>query len=467
MNRVNLYIVSVTIWVPVLKSQGPRYRAIADAIADAVAGGDLAAGDRLPPHRELADALGVTVGTVSRGYADAERRGLITGEVGRGTFVRGARGLDPWPEPSDAPEVVDLSLSLPARVPGEGELLAAALRRIAGAPGVGDLLRYQPNTGDPRQLAGAARWLGKVGVEVRASDVLITAGSQHALTVVFGALLRRDAVVLAGELTYPSVQVIARLFGVRLRPVELDGEGMCPDALERACRQEPRPAAVYVIPTLQNPTSATQSIDRRRAIARVAAAHDLWIIEDDIHALLPPEPPAPIATMAPERTIYLSSVAKCLVPGLRIGFVSAPPALRARLLTAIHATMWMPPPLMVEVTSQWLSDGTADHLLVAKRRETMRRQTLVGRLLAGHEIRTDPHGYQLWLELPEPWHADEFVAAARERGVLIIGAGAFAVGRRHTPQAVRISIGVPSWAALESALTALGDLLQSGAAPPY
>lgn len=457
----------VTIWVPSLPKRGPRYRALADAIASAVGDGTLSAGDRLPTHRELADVLGVTVGTVSRGYAEAERRGLIAGEVGRGTFVRGARSLEPWPDAATSSEAIDLSLSLPVRLPHEGALLAETLRRIASEPRVSDLLSYRPHTGDPRQLARAAEWVGRVGLDVTAGDVLITAGSQHSLNVVFGALFRSDAIVLAAELTYPSVKLIARSFGVRLRAVELDEQGICPEAVARACRQEPRPAALYVVPTLQNPTTATQSVERRRTLASIAAEHELWIIEDDIHAMLPPQPIAPIATFAPERTIYLSSVAKCLAAGLRLGFIAAPAALRPRLLGGIHSTMWMPPPLMVEVTSQWIGDGTATALLADKRQETMRRQRLAQRLLSSYDIRADPAGYQIWLQLPEPWHADEFVEAARQRNVLVIGAGAFAVGRRQTPQAVRISIGVPSLVALQAGLTTIADILAGGASPSY
>lgn len=456
----------MTIWTPNLSNRGPRYRAIADAIADAVAAGQLAAGDRLPPQRDLADAIGVTVGTVSRGYAEAERRGLIAGEVGRGTFVRGARATDPWPQPGDDAGAVDLSLSLPAHLANEGALLAETLRQIAADREVSGLLRYQPQSANRRQLDIATSWLGRVDLNVSAEQVLFTAGSQHGLNVAFAALFRKDAVVLTSELTYPSVKQIARSLGIRLRPVAMDDEGMCPDAMARACRIEPRPAGVYLVPTLQNPTTATQSAARRRAIADVATAHELWIVEDDIHALLPPQPIAPLATYAPDRTVYLSSVAKCLVPGLRTGFIAAPAALRARLLGGIHATMWMPPPLMVEVTCRWISDGTADQLLVDKRRETNRRQQLAQRVLGHHDIRADPNGYQLWLQLPEPWHADEVVAAARERDIIIIGAGAFAIGRQ-APRAVRVCIGAPSITSLQTALATLDDILTDGAAPSY
>ncbi len=457
----------MTIWKPTLLDDVPRYRAIADAIAHDLAEGRLRAGDRLPPHRDLADALGVTVGTVSRGYAEAERRGLTRGEVGRGTFLSGASSLDPWPEPASDSAIVDLSLSLPVSLPEEGRALAETLRQIGSDGGADACLAYQSQSANAHQRSIASTWLKQLGLSVGADEVLVTAGSQHALNVVLSALFQPGQVVLTEALTYPSIKSQARAFGIRLRGVEMDEEGMCPDALERACRLEPRPAGLYLVPTLQNPTSAILPEERRLALARVAENQGLWIIEDDVHAFLPAESPTPIAVYAPERTLYLASVAKCLAPGLRTGFLAAPAALRARLLSGIHTSMWMPPPLMVEVTTRWLADGTAERLIAAKRRETESRQRLAQRVLGEHRPRAHPSGYQIWLELPEPWHTDEFVARARERGVITVGAGAFAVSRTYVPQAVRLSIGLPTRPALERGLTTINEILNGHAAPTY
>ncbi len=457
----------MTIWAPDLPPNKARYRAIADAIAASVRDGELSPGDRLPTHRDLADRLGGTVGTVSRGYAEAERRGLVVGEVGRGTFVRGERTGDAWPAPVGPGEVIDLSLSLPARVPEEGPLLADTLGQLAADPALGELLTYRSQTATPEQLDVVCAWLLEVGIRARPSDVLVTAGSQHSLNIAFSALFPRGSVVLAGALTYPSIKAITRTSGLRLRGVAIDEGGMCPDAALRACRQEPKPRGLYIVPTLQNPTSATLSIERRRAFAELAESEDLWIIEDDIHARLPPEPDTPIASLAPHRTVYLSSVAKSLVPGLRTGFLAAPERVHPRLLAAIHASVWMPPPLMVEVTCRWLRDGTAHRLLAAKRRETARRQRLAQEILARHTLRADPHGYQVWIELPEPWHADEFVASARKRGVIVVGGGAFAIGRSNIPQAVRLSLGQPNITDLKVGLSIIDELLQTGGVPSY
>lgn len=462
----------MTMWKPELVDEASRegsiYHAIARAIGDDVTSGRLRPGDRLPTHRRLARELGVTVGTVSRGYAEAERRGLTRGEVGRGTFVRGESAADPWPDSSAEAAMIDLGLSLPTRLAEEGTLLAATLREIADDPPMaGALLAYRPATASRRQREVAAAWLAGLGLPVAADCLLVSAGSQHALNVVMSGVFRPGQVLLTAELTYPSLKSQARAHGVRLRGLELDDEGVLPAAVERACHLEPRPAGLYLVPTIHNPTGATLSPERRTVLARLADEHDLWIVEDDIHAFLPADPPRPIAAEAPDRTIYLASLSKCLAPGLRTGFVAAPEALHSRLLAAIHSSLWMAAPLMVEVTTRWIADGTAGRLIVAKRRECEDRQRLARRILSGHRLRSHPSSHFLWLELPEPWCSDEATVQARERGVIVSGAGAFAVGRSNVPQAIRLSLGAPPRDELERGLSILAELLAGGAAPAY
>ena len=453
---------------PPLSPDQPRYLAIADAIAQAIQIGQLGGGDRLPPQRELADELGVTVGTVSRGYAEAERRGLVFAEIGRGTFVRKPGQSELWPEEKGDPDVIDLGLNLPVRLPDEGGLYAEALRGVANESNMAELLTYHPESGTASQLSCAVEWLRRLGFgDAEQNNALITAGSQHGLNVVFSALFGKGAVVLAEELTYPPLKTIAKTFGVRLRPVAMDREGICPEALEEACARGPLPVGLYTTPTIQNPTTATQSLKRRQSIAEIAERYELLIVEDDIHGLLPPEPITPIAGIAPERVIYLTSLSKGLAPGLRIGFFFAPSEFRPRLLAAIHSTMWMAPPLTVEVACRWISDGTAERLLAAKRLEINSRQQMVRKILSGQQIRTDPFGYSVWLELPDPWNADELVATMQQRGVIVLGAGAFALNRSRVPQAVRLSIGNSSRSALESALTTLSAVLEEGSAHFY
>ena len=461
------YIDTMTIWIPELDQKLPRYLAIATAIEHAVDTGQLNPGDRLPPQRDLADALHVTVGTVSRGYTEAERRGYTYGEVGRGTYIRNPESLDPWPDNSPEPEEVDFSLSLPVILREEKEAFSQTLRDISADPKCGRLLNYYHDSALPTQKEAVANWLSKINIACDPQQLLITAGSQHGLNVVLPALLQQGQTLLTADLTYPSIKSQCRSFGIRIRGLEMDDEGICPDALKHACEQENKPSALYLVPTLQNPTSAVMSLQRRQALIEIAQKHKLWIIEDDVHSFLITDPPPALVSLAPHQTIYLSSVAKCLTPGLRTGFLLAPQELRPKLLAGIHSTMWMPPPLMVEVTARWFQNGTADRLIELKRQENHRRQQLAQNILAKYQPKSHPFGIMLWLELPDPWYSEHLIALARERGVKLIGAGAFAVNRRTVPQAVRLSIGLPTNAGLERGLRTINELLSNHPGPSY
>lgn len=449
----------MTMWKPALDPDKPRYRALADAIEADLSEGRLKTGDRLPPHRDLADALGVTVGTVTRGYAEARRRGLTTGEVGRGTFLRAPESEDPWAQVGLEAELTDLTFILPVTLPDEGRYLAKTLKELSESPSLHHLVQYQDESSLRHQRIAGSQWLQQLGLQVPPDQLLITAGSQHGLNVALSSLFHVGQTLLCGELTYPSIKGQARAYGLNLRGVTLDDQGICPQALDRACQGDNKPAGLYLVPTLQNPTSAIMSQERRQEIARIAQRHQLLIIEDDVHAFSLEETHAPIITYAPDHTVYLTSLAKCLNPGLRTGYIVAPTNLQARLLTGIHTSMWMGPPLMVEVATRWIQDGTAQHIIQAKRAETQRRQALVTKYLGQYDIKRNASCAQVWLELPEPWSTDEFVTEARENGIKLVGASSFAISRRNAPHAVRFTIGQPSITDLERALAKLAEIL--------
>ena len=455
----------MTIWRPRIEEGAtPLYLAIADAIQNDIEAGVLSIGARLPTHRDLAEYVGVTVGTASRGYAEAERRGLTSGEVGRGTFVRGhdieGHGWQSAPL-SEAGAVIDMSLATPWSIPAEAELLATTLRQIANGPGLNDLLRYDSQTASLGQRAAAASWISRMGMPATPEQTIVTVGAQHAMTVLFSTLLRPGDTVLTGELTYPGMKGIAQMLGLRLRGVAMDEEGLLPDALEVACR-ESSAKALYCVPTIQNPTCAVMTQERRQEIARIAQSHDLLIVEDDVHAFLLDSAPRPLSLNAPERSIHLSTISKSVTFGLRTGFIVAPDPLVERIRAGVRSTIWMPAPLTTELTARWLADGTADHIAKIKREEVRARNALVLEVLGSrYDLMGHESALHFWLRLPEPLRSDECVGQAKQRGVLVAGAEAFAIGRRDVPHAVRVCIGsVPHRDDLRRGLEILGDVLE-------
>ena len=460
----------MTIWHPDLSNRkGPKYRTIAEAIAADIAGGRLAPGERLPPQRELAWALGVTVGTVSRGYAEAERSGLVKGTVGSGTYVlRPGYRQDHAMQIEAALGMLDMSIAFPA--PGdEGDFFAATLRRLADDPKYGALLDYQPQGGTERHRAAGAAWLARTGIAAVPEYVVMTAGAQHGITVTLAALTHPGDRVATECLTYNGIKPVAEMLGVKLEGLPMDEHGLLPDGFEDACKRGPL-RALYCIPTGHNPTTAVMPPARRKAIAEIALRHGVNVIEDDIFASLLPTQHQPISTMVPGLGFCITSLSKAVAPGLRIGFVAGPStAITDRLRLAVRSTCWAATPLTAEIATLWLEDGTAEKILQSRTREAVARLAVVREILGGHRFESVPGHLFVWLYLPEPWRANDFVAEAARRNMRVTPAETFAVGRTEPPHAVRICFGTPSTRdALVAGLKTLAEILAAPAAsgPP-
>lgn len=447
-------------WTPNLAdAHGPRYRAIAEALASDIESGRLPAGSRLPTHRDLAYRLKVTVGTVSRAYSEAERRGLIGGEVGRGTFIR-AR-----PEPVLPAPAPDDMLNMAVNVPSggsEANELSRTLMLLSASPRLAGLLGYQPHVGMPEHRIAVARMLEEQGIAATPERTILTAGAQHALTMALTAILRPGDTLGCEALTYGGVRAAARLHHLKLRGLPMDEQGLCPEGFEAACREGLK--AIYCVPTLHNPTGIVWPIERRRAILEIAERHDVAVIEDDVYGFLADDAPPTLHNLAPHRVFHLNSTSKSLAPSLRIGCLVAPARAAAQIANGVRTTVWMAPPLMAEVVRLWVEDGTAARLVEEKRQAGAARQALARAILDRHGIgyqRGHANAFHLWIPLPEPWHDDSFVAAAREQSVVVSPAWSFATGRRQT-DAIRISLGAPNTIGdIERGVHLLADLMSS------
>lgn len=364
----------MTIWTPSLAGRaGPLYHALADAIAEAIIDGTLPPGTRLPTHRDLAYHLGINIGTVTRAYALARDRGLVDGEVGRGTFVRAegvakAAAASPSftdlalagpafanlhatvacfaelsatpPPPVGAPgshsldriyhaddggdDRLDLSLNYPY-APAQGAALEAGLRRCLDRVTLDAIARYQPPNGMRAHRDAGIAWLHSLGVEVEVDDLLLVAGCQSGFSIATMALARPGETVVHEALTWPGMRAAAVPLGLKLQPLAMDEQGLLPESFEAACREH-RPRLLYTMPTLHNPTAIVMPESRRRAIAEIARRHGVFIIEDDVYGFLLDERPPPLRAFAPEITLYITSLSKSVAAGLRVGYVAAPRA---------------------------------------------------------------------------------------------------------------------------------------------
>lgn len=455
----------MTIWIPDVTPQtgAPMYQTIARALEAGIRDGALSPGDRLPTHRDLADELGVNVGTVSRAYAESERGGWIRGEVGRGTFVRGGspvRGVEErFARPAAGADAIDLSVNLPVAEPAPD--LAEALRRLAAdVDGRGaEWLGYQPPEGALRDREAGRAVLAAHGMDVAIDRIALCAGAQHGLSVSLSAVCRPGDAVAVEELTYPGLRAVVEARGLRVEPVTMDAEGVRPDAFESLCRTRV-PRALYLAPTIQNPTTSTLSRERRESLAAIARHYEVVVVEDDIHRMLVPDAPPPVSAFVPDFSIYIASLSKCLAPGLRVGYLTATSNLLERVVEQIWSSIWMVSPLTAAVATEWVEDGTFERIARGRRVEAAARQDLASEVLAdlpdGFRIHTAPTAFHLWLELGSGWNATAFANAAREAGVAVTPADAFHLGLAGSPHAVRISLsGAPDRATLVRALQIL------------
>lgn len=450
----------MTRWKPVLEETPgvPLYKRIVDALAADIARGRLPPGARLPPHRELAHVLEMSVGVVTRAYDEAASRGLVMGHIGRGTYV-----IDHALPAAERP--IDLSINVPPVV--GAEIIADAVGTLRRRTALMERLTYQPPAGFESDRQAAVAWLRRTAnLEVSSwQNLLWCAGAQNAMAIVVNALCTQDATILCEEATFPGMKSVAQQLRCRLHGIEMDSEGAIPEALDRAA-SETGARLFYTMPTLQNPTTSVMGLARRMDIVRVARAHDLWLLEDDIYACyarslrLPP-----LATLAPERTFYVSSLSKIVAPGLRAGFLVAPAGDPfERCMRASRAFTHSPPGLSAAVASHLLQDGGADEIAGLAVAETRSRTAQVIEALAGlvdlPEVDASLH---FALPMPEI-DAERAIAQAQRSGVLLASPSAFSVSLAPRLTSLRLCVGgAAGGTELGRALDIISKLLRDSA----
>jgi DNA-binding transcriptional MocR family regulator len=428
-----------------------RYKLLVDAFAADIRSGRLPPGTRLPTHRQLAAKERIALVTATRVYAELEAMGLVSGETGRGTFVREAllpRGLG-IDQHAAAAGMVDLNFNYPA-LPGQADLLRGALRQLTSSGDMEALLRYQPHAGRAHERECVARHLACRGLTLAGDQVLIVSGAQHGLAATVMALLHPGDVVATDALTYPGFKVLAETHRLELTPIPATGQGPDLDALALLCKSR-RVRAVYTMPTLHNPLGWVMSNYRRQQLVSIARRHGLLIIEDAAYAFLAKDPPAPLAALAPETTVYVSGLSKSVATGLRVGFVAAPVQWVPAIERTIRATTWNTPGVMTAIACGWLDDGTVARLETEKRRDAMIRQSIAGEILTGLRAVRHPASYFLWLPLPEEVRADQVAMALMRERISVLTAEPFATSV-HLPHAIRLALGSVALDALREAL---------------
>lgn len=449
-------------WTPQISTNaGPIYRGLADAIAGDIEGGRLRPGDRLPPQRRLAEFLEVDLTTVSRGYAEAQSRGLIESQIGRGTFVADRS------KNADAGDLrrgneVDMTMNLPPE-PGDPALLSRMREGLlVVAADLTSLLRYQSPVGAEVDRQAAGVWLSQRGLEPEIDRIAITPGANATLFAILSIIAPDGGIILSEGITYPGAQAIARRCGCRLVGLGEDADGITPEALEQAI-QKHHPRALYLNPTLNNPTTRTMPLSRRKEIAAVLRKHSLPLLEDDAYGALSSAAPPPMASLVPELTWFVGGLAKIFGGGLRLAFTVAPDTRCAyQLGQALKTTAVMPPMVSAAVMTHWIENGTADLVRDFVREEATARQAIASDVLGGFDVEGQPQALNIWLHLPEGTSRADVVARMQGVRIGILPSDPFVVAGER-PEALRICLGGPiSRDELRAALSRLSNTLGTG-----
>ncbi|MDX1668236.1 MAG: PLP-dependent aminotransferase family protein [Limnobacter sp.] len=416
----------------------PAYMTIAETIEFEIRQGVLQLDDRLPPIRELAKGLSLDYTTVARAYQEAQHRGLISSKAGVGSYVR----IQNSSQIESEPTLVEMTMNM-APEPQEQEILARmrqGTRHVTEQGHFHRLTRYQDFGGTAEDQLAASTWLYGASEHPQGHSILITPGIQATLAGLMLALVGTDQFLCAEAITYPGVKAIAGQLGIKTLGIPTDSEGILPDALGACCRVN-QVKALYLNPTIQNPTTQTISETRRREIVDVARHFDLKIIEDDPYSKLMSHPPASFASLAPELTYYVSGLSKTCSAGLRIAFLVCPSPLEAkRISSSLRATQIMASSFSSAIATQWILDGTAQMSLDSIRLMSQRRQMIAKRVLGDFEIEANPEGFHLWLKLPSAWKQSAFCGRLLNRGIAIASADMFSL-EGNPPNAVRLSLG--------------------------
>ncbi len=457
----------MTNWLPHPSAlKRPIYLSLADHIARAIESGVLGPGARLPTHRSLAHALGVSVQTVSRTYEELTRRGLVGGEVGRGTFVRAGASE---PAPPFIPEgrqvgLIDLSILKPVGERRHVERMRAALSDLRDSLPPTVLFSFRPSVVQRRHREVASDWLERCGIATSPDRVHITNGATPAMTIALMSAAPPGCLVATEAIGHHTLIPLAKYLGLRLKGIEVDEDGIVPEALAEACRAS-EVKVLVVTPSAANPTVTLVSPARRAALVEIARRHDLLIVENDAWGPLVAERPPPFAALAPERSLYITSFTKCVMPGLRVGYLVAPEVMISAVANRHLVANWIATPLIVEIATRWIADGTAWELLEWQRAALAARHALADRVLGALPRRAHPNSLHIWLPLPPPWDEDTLVAHARLQGVAVAPGGAFATEPPVAPPAVRISLGSTSTAELRQGLEVIARLVRGAPEP--
>mgnify|MGYP006074498125 CR=1 FL=1 len=453
----------MAIWPPQKKAlTRPIYLSLASAMLQAMRAGELTGGDRLPTHRDLAYQLGISVQTASRAYEELIRIGAISGHVGRGSFVNGNisdSDLSHFYLPEEErSSLIDLSILKPVGDQIHIDYMRTALLGLVDTLPSQVVDSFRPTDSSHHSEETARIWLQFCGVELNQQSLLITNGNTTAMTVALMSATKPGDIVLTEAVGHHTLNSLVRFLGLRLKGLPTDSEGVKPEEFQSACANHTI-KVLYLMPSGLGPHLSVMSISRRLALIDIAKKNDVFIIENDAWGPLQPDRPLSFAMLAPERTFYFTSMTKCLMPGLRVGYLIVPDSLSEATRNRHLVTNWMATSMMVEIASRWIEDGSAQTLVRWQIAAITRRNQIAQECLQGITFLSNPAGLHIWLPLRQI-NEIAFVNEARQLGVGVAPGEPFTIGEHPKKSAVRICLGGVSEHQLVQGLSIIRKIMQ-------
>ncbi|MFS2154923.1 MULTISPECIES: PLP-dependent aminotransferase family protein [unclassified Rhizobium] len=431
------------IWRPsVAKQKGEtKHAALTERIIADIDSGILKPMDRMPTHRDLARELGLSVQTVSLSYKEAERLGYLSGEIGRGTFVKarvtdraGRMMLD-----HSQNEILDLSIIRAVYLDAHEDASREIFRELAESDIASFMRPCRPIAGLDRHRETARLWLQPMGVSAGVERIIVTNGAAHSIFLALSCVIRSGDVVLCENLTDHGIIGLSNILGFSLKGLPTDAEGILPDALEAACAVG-SVRALVLIPTLNNPTSHVAGTERRRAIAEIAQRYSIFVIEDEVYRPMMEEDLPSITELLPDLGFFATSFTKTVLTGLRVGYLVVPPAYSIRAASILRVSSWSGTYLTAEIATRWVENGTAQELLAIQRDEARARQGIAAEILGDHFASSHPLSLCAWLKVPQHWTEDGLVRSLANQNVAVTPSEPFIAGPGHGG-GIRICLG--------------------------
>lgn len=418
-------------WRPTLaKRRGAtKHKLLAERIIADIDAAILPALAQMPTHRDLARRMGVSVQTVSLSYKEAERRGYLRGEVGRGTFVRSrvTEKADRFMLDRNPGEAMDLSIVRAVYTEAHERASRAVMADLAELDNSTFMRPCRPIAGLDRHRAAAQGWLKGLGVDAEKDRILITNGAAHGLFLAVAAVVEPGDIVLTESLTDHGIIGLANVLGFSLRGLPTDREGVLVEAFADACAGG-GVTALVLVPTLGNPTSHVMGAERRRAIADVARRYGVFVVEDEVYKPLLDTALPSITELLPDLGFFVTSFTKSVMTGLRVGYLVVPPQYGIRVASIMRVTTWSATNLPAEIATRWVEDGTARDLIEVQRREARARQAIVTESLSDHIAQTHPLSLCAWLKVPPRWTEDGLVRALAQSQIAVTPSDPFMAG---------------------------------------